>query len=239
MAADLAAARARVHPRLPADGRAQDVQVAGQRARPVRGDGPLRHRRAALLPAARGGVRQDGSISPEGFETRYNTELANEYGNLASRSLAMIAQATATAWCPRPQAPAELAAEFDGLADAVRECLDRVEVSARARGHLAARARAQPLRDQDDGAVEAVQGRAKAARARLGALRAGRGAARGLGAAAPVDARVGRAAARGARAARTARWTRAGFGDVGGGAHDRRARPALPEGRAARGRRRA
>ena len=33
---------------------------------------------------------QDGSISPEGFETRYNTELANEYGNLASRSLAMI-----------------------------------------------------------------------------------------------------------------------------------------------------
>ena len=32
----------------------------------------------------------DGSISPEGFETRYNTELANEYGNLASRSLAMI-----------------------------------------------------------------------------------------------------------------------------------------------------
>ena len=33
---------------------------------------------------------QDGSISPEGFETRYNTELANEYGNLASRTLAMI-----------------------------------------------------------------------------------------------------------------------------------------------------
>jgi methionyl-tRNA synthetase len=32
----------------------------------------------------------DGSISTEGFETRYNTELANDYGNLASRSLAMI-----------------------------------------------------------------------------------------------------------------------------------------------------
>ncbi len=29
------------------------------------------------------GFGQDGSISPEGFETRYNTELANEYGNLA------------------------------------------------------------------------------------------------------------------------------------------------------------
>ena len=33
----------------------------------------------------------DGEVSPEGFETRYTTELANEYGNLASRTLAMIA----------------------------------------------------------------------------------------------------------------------------------------------------
>ena len=33
---------------------------------------------------------QDGSISPAGFESRYETELANEYGNLASRVLAMI-----------------------------------------------------------------------------------------------------------------------------------------------------
>ena len=33
---------------------------------------------------------QDGSVSTEGFEARYNTELANEYGNLASRTLAMI-----------------------------------------------------------------------------------------------------------------------------------------------------
>ena len=35
---------------------------------------------------------QDGSISPEGFETRYNTELANELGNLAGRTLTMIAR---------------------------------------------------------------------------------------------------------------------------------------------------
>ena len=33
---------------------------------------------------------QDGSISTEGFESRYNTELANDYGNLASRTIAMI-----------------------------------------------------------------------------------------------------------------------------------------------------
>lgn len=33
---------------------------------------------------------QDGSISPAGFESRYETELANDFGNLASRTLAMI-----------------------------------------------------------------------------------------------------------------------------------------------------
>jgi len=33
---------------------------------------------------------QDGSISTAGFEARYETELANDFGNLASRVLAMI-----------------------------------------------------------------------------------------------------------------------------------------------------
>lgn len=33
---------------------------------------------------------RDGSIGPSGFEVRYETELANEYGNLASRVLAMV-----------------------------------------------------------------------------------------------------------------------------------------------------
>ena len=33
---------------------------------------------------------QDGSVSAAGFEARYETELANDYGNLASRTLAMI-----------------------------------------------------------------------------------------------------------------------------------------------------
>ena len=33
---------------------------------------------------------QDGSISTAGFEARYETELANDYGNLASRTLAMV-----------------------------------------------------------------------------------------------------------------------------------------------------
>jgi methionyl-tRNA synthetase len=33
---------------------------------------------------------QDGSVSAAGFEARYETELANDWGNLASRTLAMI-----------------------------------------------------------------------------------------------------------------------------------------------------
>ena len=33
---------------------------------------------------------QDGSVSAAGFESRYETELANDYGNLASRTLAMV-----------------------------------------------------------------------------------------------------------------------------------------------------
>ena len=57
----------------------------------------------------------DGEVSPEGFETRYNTELANEYGNLASRTLAMIDRYR-DGVVPDAEAPAELAAEFDGLA---------------------------------------------------------------------------------------------------------------------------
>ena len=48
---------ARLRPRLPADGREEDVEVARQRARPVRGDRPLRRRRAALLLLPRGLLR--------------------------------------------------------------------------------------------------------------------------------------------------------------------------------------
>ena len=33
---------------------------------------------------------QDGSVSAAGFEARYETELANDWGNLASRTLAML-----------------------------------------------------------------------------------------------------------------------------------------------------
>jgi methionyl-tRNA synthetase len=75
------------------------------------------------------GFGQDGNVSTEGFETRYTTELANEYGNLASRTLAMISRYREGV-VPRAEAPAELAADLDGLAEAVCGRFDRVEVTA-------------------------------------------------------------------------------------------------------------
>ena len=72
---------------------------------------------------------QDGEVSPEGFERRYTTELANEYGNLASRTLAMIGRYR-DGVVPAAEPPPELAVEFDGLAAAVCERLDRVELTA-------------------------------------------------------------------------------------------------------------
>ena len=72
---------------------------------------------------------QDGSISPEGFEARYNTELANGYGNLASRALAMIGRYR-DGTVPDATPSADLAADFEGLSDRVCELLDEVRVSA-------------------------------------------------------------------------------------------------------------
>jgi methionyl-tRNA synthetase len=71
---------------------------------------------------------QDGEVSPEGFEQRYTSELANEYGNLASRSLAMIERYRDGVVPDAAPAP-ELSAEFEGLTDAVRAHLDRVDLS--------------------------------------------------------------------------------------------------------------
>jgi methionyl-tRNA synthetase len=70
----------------------------------------------------------DGEVSPEAFETRYTTELANEYGNLASRTLAMIDRYR-DGIVPEAGPPEALAGEFEGLVDAVRDALDAVEIT--------------------------------------------------------------------------------------------------------------
>jgi methionyl-tRNA synthetase len=71
---------------------------------------------------------QDGSISTEGFERRYTSELANEYGHLASRTLAMIGKYRDGA-VPDAEAPAELVAAFADAPARVVERFDAVELT--------------------------------------------------------------------------------------------------------------
>src|SRR5919109_147840 len=74
---------------------------------------------------------QDGSVSAAGFESRYETELANDWGNLASRTLAMIDQFRGGV-IPDAEADAALTDGEDGLGDIdarVRDLLDRAELT--------------------------------------------------------------------------------------------------------------
>jgi methionyl-tRNA synthetase len=71
---------------------------------------------------------QDGSVSTASFELRYETELANELGNLASRTLAMIGryrdwQLSAGAHDP------VLDEDFAGLPERVAALIDRAELT--------------------------------------------------------------------------------------------------------------
>ncbi len=71
---------------------------------------------------------QDGSVSTTAFEQRYESELANEYGNLASRTLAMVRRYRDGVLPAAPIDP-ELASDFEGLADEVCRLLDRAELT--------------------------------------------------------------------------------------------------------------
>jgi methionyl-tRNA synthetase len=71
---------------------------------------------------------QDGSISTAGFESRYETELANDYGNLASRVLAMVERYRAGV-VPKAAVDAVLAEDFEGVVPRFCELLDRAELS--------------------------------------------------------------------------------------------------------------
>ena len=71
---------------------------------------------------------QDGNVSPASFEGRYESELANEYGNLASRTIAMVIRYR-DGQVPAVDTDPELASDFDGLADEVAALLDRAELT--------------------------------------------------------------------------------------------------------------
>ena len=71
---------------------------------------------------------RDGEVSTLAFEQRYETELANDYGNLASRTIAMIHRyrgGVVPAVAPDPL----LAPDFDGLTERVAELLDTAEIT--------------------------------------------------------------------------------------------------------------
>ena len=79
----------------------------------------LRRRRAALLPLRDVSFGADGSVSIEALRARYESELANELGNLASRTIAMLHRYRDGA---RPEATSpDLDGEFDGLRRRRRE----------------------------------------------------------------------------------------------------------------------
>ncbi|MEA2391767.1 MAG: methionyl-tRNA synthetase, partial [Solirubrobacteraceae bacterium] len=71
---------------------------------------------------------QDGNVSPADFETRYETELANELGNLASRTLAMVVRYREGA-LTAGDLDGALAADFSGLTTEVGSLLDRAEIT--------------------------------------------------------------------------------------------------------------
>jgi methionyl-tRNA synthetase len=71
---------------------------------------------------------QDGSVSSASFEQRYESELANELGNLASRTIAMLVRYTDGNVPAGPVDPA-LASDFAGLLERVREHVDRAELT--------------------------------------------------------------------------------------------------------------
>jgi len=71
---------------------------------------------------------QDGSVSTASFEQRYESELANELGNLASRTLAMIGRYRDGALADGDIDPA-LVEDFDGLGERVSAHLDRAELT--------------------------------------------------------------------------------------------------------------
>ena len=71
----------------------------------------------------------DGSVSAAGFASRYESELANDLGNLASRVTAMVTRYR-DGDVPGVELDAELVAEIDGAAPEVCALLDAADLSA-------------------------------------------------------------------------------------------------------------
>jgi len=71
---------------------------------------------------------QDGSVSTSSFELRYESELANELGNLASRTIGMLDRYRDGA-VPAAALDPALAEDFAGLPERVAAHVDRAELT--------------------------------------------------------------------------------------------------------------
>ena len=98
----------------------------------------------------------DGTVGMDAVRSRYESELANDYGNLASRTVAMIRRYR-DGVVPDVTVDTALAAAFDGLAERVAACLDRAEITTALEEIWSPRAALQPLR-RGARAVAAGQG---------------------------------------------------------------------------------
>ena len=71
---------------------------------------------------------QDGSVSTADFETRYDSELANDYGNLASRTIKMLLRYR-DGQVPQVELDSRIVAEFDGLPERIASLIDEVDLT--------------------------------------------------------------------------------------------------------------
>ena len=190
----------------------------------------LRRRRAALLLHARGLIRPGRQPSrPAGFEARYETELANDWGNLASRTLAMIERyrdGVVPDGRARPGARGRRRRARRRSTRSSSELLDRRRADPGAGGDLGAGAAAQPLRR----GVAALGPRQGGVRRPSGldsrALQPRRGDPGARAAAARLHAGDERQGARGAGRERARLDS---FGARGGGARVERIPPLFPK----------
>jgi methionyl-tRNA synthetase len=74
------------------------------------------------------GFGADGSVSTADFEARYESELANDYGNLASRTIKMVLRYRDGA-VPQVALDPAIAAEFDGLPEKIAGLVDAIELT--------------------------------------------------------------------------------------------------------------
>ena len=76
---------------------------------------------------------QDGAVSQEGFERRYDTELANDLGNLVSRSAAMLVKyrgdESGVALVPEVPADVEIATQADMMIERWRASMGKLDLS--------------------------------------------------------------------------------------------------------------